>query len=212
MSIVVCTGPSARAKGLVVGQNWWLVVLAVVVVALLVAVALIAGRRRRGGTPSSSDTGIATTAAGGSTEQKPADDAEEHAPAPQIPAPREELQPTAPPEADADADAPPAPRRPDSAGSALAALDSGLVGPASTFTAAAAAVTAATARPGPYPGSLLPAVDGSNPSPEHQVKAHEGSHRYHTPDSPFYQRTRGDVWFRSAEEARAAGFTAWDAR
>jgi hypothetical protein len=78
------------------------------------------------------------------------------------------------------------------------------------YVAAAAAVSAATARPGPYPGSLLPAADGSNPTAEHRIKAHEGSRRYHTPESPFYQRTRGDAWFRTVAEARAAGFTAWD--
>jgi hypothetical protein len=73
-------------------------------------------------------------------------------------------------------------------------------------------VSAATARPGPYPGSLLPAEDGTSPSPVHVVKANEGSRRYHTPDSPYYRRTRGDAWFRTAEEARAAGFTAWNDR
>ena len=72
-------------------------------------------------------------------------------------------------------------------------------------------MSAASARPGPYPGSLLPAADGSSPSPVHQVKANEGSRRFHTPDSPYYVRTRGDAWFRTADEARAAGFTAWDA-
>jgi hypothetical protein len=103
------------------------------------------------------------------------------------------------------------PRAPDAAGSALAALDSDLVGPAPSFAAAAAAVSAAAARPGPYPGSLLPAADGSSPGPDHLVKANEGSRRYHTPESPYYVRTRGDAWFRTAEEARAAGFTPWNA-
>lgn len=100
---------------------------------------------------------------------------------------------------------------PEPADSALAALDTGLVGPSPSFGGAAAAVSAATARPGPYPGSLLPAADGSAPSDEHQVKGNEGSRRFHTPDSPYYLRTRGDVWFRTPDEARAAGFTAWDA-
>jgi hypothetical protein len=103
-------------------------------------------------------------------------------------------------------------RPPEPADSALAALDTALVGPESSVTGAAAAVTAATAHPGPYPGSLLPAADGTNPSPVHLIKANEGSRRYHTPDSPYYVRTRGDVWFRTAEEAGAAGFTAWDQR
>jgi hypothetical protein len=115
---------------------------------------------------------------------------------PRIPAPREEVGST-----------PPEP-----AGSALAALDTALFGPASPVADASAAVTAATARPGPYPGSLLPAADGSAPSPVHLIKANEGSRRYHTPDSPYYVRTRGDAWFHTAEEARAAGFTAWDER
>ena len=105
---------------------------------------------------------------------------------------------------------PPARRIPEPADSALAALDSGLVGPSTSFGAAAAAVSAAVARPGPHPRSALPAADGSAPSPDYPVKANEGSHRYHTPDSPYYVRTRGDVWFRTAEDARAAGFTAWD--
>jgi hypothetical protein len=126
-----------------------------------------------------------------------------------IPAPREEQplpeSPTGPGEPRS-----PEPRTPDPEGSALAGLDSGLVGPATSLSAAAAAVSAASARPGPYPGSLLPAADGSSPSPDHQVKANEGSRRFHTPDSPYYLRTRGDAWFRTAEEARAAGFTAWD--
>jgi hypothetical protein len=126
-----------------------------------------------------------------------------------IPAPREE-QPLPESPAEPGERRPPEPRRPHPAGSALAALDSGLVGPATSLSAAAAAVSAASASPGPYPGSLLPAADGSSPSPDHQVKANEGSRRFHTPDSPYYLRTRGDAWFRTAEEARAAGFTAWD--
>src|SRR5690606_7045529 len=117
----------------------------------------------------------------------------------QIPAPREEQQPE--------------PRTSEAAGPAIAALDSGLVGRPTSFGAAAAAAAAAvSARPGPYPGSLLPEPDGSSPSPMHEIKANEGSRRFHTPDSPYYVRTRADVWFRTAEEARTAGFTAWDER
>jgi hypothetical protein len=32
---------------------------------------------------------------------------------------------------------------------------------------------------------------------------------FHTPESPYYERTRAEVWFRTAEEAAAAGFTEW---
>ena len=34
---------------------------------------------------------------------------------------------------------------------------------------------------------------------------------FHTPDSPSYERTRAEVWFRTADEAAAAGFTKWRA-
>ena len=32
---------------------------------------------------------------------------------------------------------------------------------------------------------------------------------FHRPDSPYYARTRAEVWFRTATDARAAGFTEW---
>lgn len=54
--------------------------------------------------------------------------------------------------------------------------------------------------------SVMPTADGSSPSPAHQVKAHLGSKRYFTPDSPFWVRTRADLWFRTASDAEQAGF------
>lgn len=152
-------------------------------------------------------------AAGRLDNSSPEDDGPATAPAgaaASIPAPREEQSLSGSSGEPAERRTP-APRTPGPAGSALSAIDSGLVGPATSVAAAAAAVSDATSRPGPYPGSLLPAEDGSSPSPDHQVKANEGSRRFHTPDSPFYLRTRGDAWFRTADEARAAGFSAWDA-
>jgi hypothetical protein len=41
------------------------------------------------------------------------------------------------------------------------------------------------------------------------VKATKKSMRYHTPDSPYYNRIKGDVVFTSVEDAEAAGYTAW---
>jgi hypothetical protein len=41
------------------------------------------------------------------------------------------------------------------------------------------------------------------------VKATKKSMRYHTPDSPYYNRIKGDVIFGSAAEAEEAGYTAW---
>lgn len=110
----------------------------------------------------------------------------------------------------------PAPVRSDDRGAAtpaLAALDSGLAGGGSGAPVVAAeVVAAATLRPGPHPGSALPAADGSQPSEEYAVKANDGSRRYHTADSPYYVRTRADVWFRSGSDAEAAGYAAWNGR
>ncbi len=53
------------------------------------------------------------------------------------------------------------------------------------------------ARPGP---------GGESPGPEYTVKGRVDSMVFHTPASPGYARTRAEVWFRSTEEALAAGF------
>jgi hypothetical protein len=55
-------------------------------------------------------------------------------------------------------------------------------------------------------------TDGSAPSPEHTIKANTGSMLFHTKESPYYTRTRADVWFKTPAEAEAAGFTAWNKR
>jgi hypothetical protein len=91
---------------------------------------------------------------------------------------------------------------------ALAGLDTnGTRAAGPSLGAAATAVSAATTKPGPHPGSALPAPDGSAPSPEYAIKANSGSRRYYPPDSPYYVRTRGDLWFRAVADAEAAGFT-----
>ncbi|WP_456107191.1 sunset domain-containing protein [Phycicoccus flavus] len=51
--------------------------------------------------------------------------------------------------------------------------------------------------------------DGTGPR-GWDVKGNADSMLFHTPQSPWYGRTRAEVWFRDAEAARAAGFT--DAR
>jgi hypothetical protein len=52
-----------------------------------------------------------------------------------------------------------------------------------------------------------PLPDGSAPGPEYTIKGNADSMLFHTPDSPYYARTKAEVWFRDADEARAAGFT-----
>lgn len=44
----------------------------------------------------------------------------------------------------------------------------------------------------------------------HMIKGDFGSRRYHTPDSPHYDRIVAEVWFRSEVDAEEAGFVAWN--
>lgn len=63
--------------------------------------------------------------------------------------------------------------------------------------------------PGPYPGSALALEDGSAPSEEYTVKAKDATKRCHGPQSPYFRRTRADLWFRAEADAEAAGFIPW---
>ncbi|MQA24643.1 MAG: NADH-quinone oxidoreductase subunit NuoE [Micromonosporaceae bacterium] len=73
---------------------------------------------------------------------------------------------------------------------------------------------AAEAGPGdeqPYgEGSARAAADGSGPE-GFQIKGNENSFLYHAPESPHYARTKPEIWFRTAADAEAAGFTSWNA-
>ena len=42
------------------------------------------------------------------------------------------------------------------------------------------------------------------------VKGNADSMLYHSPESPWYGRTKAEVWFRDEETAAAAGFKHWD--
>ncbi|MEO6081606.1 MAG: hypothetical protein ABIQ18_00675 [Umezawaea sp.] len=44
------------------------------------------------------------------------------------------------------------------------------------------------------------------------VKGNSKSRIFHTETSPYYRRMKGDVRFRSTEEAERAGYTAWSPR
>ena len=54
-------------------------------------------------------------------------------------------------------------------------------------------------------GSHAPLDDGSQPD-GFPVKGNADSMLYHSPESPFYGRTKAEVWFTTAEAAEAAGF------
>jgi large subunit ribosomal protein L22 len=53
--------------------------------------------------------------------------------------------------------------------------------------------------------SHAPLDDGSQPD-GFPVKGNADSMLYHAPESPFYGRTKAEVWFTTAEAAEAAGF------
>jgi large subunit ribosomal protein L22 len=60
--------------------------------------------------------------------------------------------------------------------------------------------------PGPYGvGSASPLDDGSAPA-GFDIKGNADSMKFHTTDSPWYGRTKAEVWFNTAEAAVAAGF------
>jgi hypothetical protein len=69
---------------------------------------------------------------------------------------------------------------------------------------------AAVAEVPPTAARALP--DGSPPGPEYTIKAKSGSELFHGPQSPYFGRTRAEFWFRTAADARAAGFTEWTPR
>ena len=47
---------------------------------------------------------------------------------------------------------------------------------------------------------------GDTPPAGFDVKGNEDSMKFHTPESPWYDRTVAEVWFSSADAAQAAGF------
>lgn len=57
-------------------------------------------------------------------------------------------------------------------------------------------------------GSHAPLDDPDEAPDGFPVKGNADSMKYHTPESPFYGRTKAEVWFASAEAAEAAGFVA----
>lgn len=57
------------------------------------------------------------------------------------------------------------------------------------------------------PGSRRALDDGSSPDPAFTVKGKSATRIFHAPGGAYYTRARADVWFRTADDARAAGFT-----
>jgi hypothetical protein len=64
---------------------------------------------------------------------------------------------------------------------------------------------------GPFgPGSASPLSDGSAPGAEYTVKGKRSSKLFHTAESPYFGRTKADVWFKTPADAETAGFAAWN--
>jgi len=69
----------------------------------------------------------------------------------------------------------------------------------------------------PRPAAAVPVEEPRVAEPEAEAEAPQGTIKgnaatmlFHTTESPFYGRTRADVWFVTEDEARAAGYTRWD--
>jgi len=80
---------------------------------------------------------------------------------------------------------------------------------AATVASVAAPVTSPAPSVAPFgPGSARAGDDGSSPDAGYAVKGKTATRVFYAPGSPYYSRTRADVWFRTDDDARAAGFTA----
>jgi large subunit ribosomal protein L17 len=56
-------------------------------------------------------------------------------------------------------------------------------------------------------GAVAANEDGSSPDAEYTVKGNGDSGKYHEPDGQWYDQTHAEFWFKSADDAEAAGFT-----
>jgi large subunit ribosomal protein L17 len=55
-------------------------------------------------------------------------------------------------------------------------------------------------------GAVTANDDGSSPDDAYTVKGNLESMKYHEADGQWYEQTRAEFWFKSAEDAEAAGF------
>ena len=109
-----------------------------------------------------------------------------------------------------DAPAAPAHEGPETTASAVTSEPEPAAARARAVPAATAvsSVTAPALPDAPFgPGSVRALADGSSPDRDYVVKGKTATKVFHAPGGAYYTRTRADVWFRSARDARAAGFT-----
>jgi hypothetical protein len=70
----------------------------------------------------------------------------------------------------------------------------------------------AAAPPGRYGEGSADAVPHQGPPDGFTIKGNAQSMLFHTPDSPYYGRTKPEVWFRTESDAERAGFTRYTRR
>jgi large subunit ribosomal protein L17 len=56
-------------------------------------------------------------------------------------------------------------------------------------------------------GAVAANEDGSSPDEAYTIKGNADSGKYHEPDGQWFDQTVAEFWFKSAEDAEAAGFT-----
>jgi large subunit ribosomal protein L17 len=56
-------------------------------------------------------------------------------------------------------------------------------------------------------GAVVANEDGSSPDEAYTVKGNRDSGKYHEPDGQWFEQTKAEFWFKSAEDAEAAGFS-----
>lgn len=66
--------------------------------------------------------------------------------------------------------------------------------------------------PGRYGEGSADAVPHQGPPDGFTIKGNAQSMLFHTPDSPYYGRTKPQVWFRTESDAERAGFTKYTRR
>ena len=79
---------------------------------------------------------------------------------------------------------------------------------AEVATEAPAEAETATEAPaeGEFGADSAPATEDGSAPEGFEVKGNKDSMKFHAPSSPWYDRTKAEVWFRTAEAAEAAGF------
>ena len=66
--------------------------------------------------------------------------------------------------------------------------------------------------PGRFGEGSADAIPHQAPPDGFTIKGNAQSMLFHTPDSPYYGRTKPEVWFRSEADAERAGFTKYTRR